>query len=391
MTAQQTFEHRQPVVAPDRKDPAGSSRPIGRHLAGLAALCALLLTGPAGCKPSKGVSSDPLLSPRLVEVAIVEPVGTASESFTGTVGARVESDLGFRVPGKVIERLVNTGQTVRRGQPLMRIDATDYAHTRIAREEDVAAARARWVQADADERRYRGLVSDGAVSRSTYDQMKAAADSARSALAAATAQARVAGDEESYAVLTADADGTVTATAAEPGQVVSAGQIVVRLAHAGPREAVVDLPETIRPAIGSRASAILYGTELWVPARLRQLSDAADPATRTFEARYVMDGAGASAPLGATVTISLGADRSRRLLSVPLGAIDDEGRGPMVWVLDRDTATVAPRPVRIAALGEEAVTISDGLTVGDTIVATGGHYLHQGEHVAAATTRAAMQ
>ena len=141
----------------------------------------------------------------------------------------------------------------------MRIDRTEYAHAITAQIGNVAAAKARVIQTAADEARYRGLVATGAVSKAAYDQAKAAADGARALLSAAEAQLKVAQDEGDYSTLVADADGTVVETLAEPGQVVSTGQPVVKLAHAGPREATVNLPETVRPAIGSPAQASLYG------------------------------------------------------------------------------------------------------------------------------------
>ncbi len=149
----------------------------------------------------------------------------------------------------MLERLVDAGQTVRRGQPLMRIDPNDLKLAAHAQQEAVAAARARARQTAEDEARYRDLVGSGAVSASAYDQVKAAADSARAQLNAAQAQADVARNAMSYAVLVADTDGVVVETLADAGQVVNAGQIVVRVAHAGRREAVVQLPETLRPAV----------------------------------------------------------------------------------------------------------------------------------------------
>ena len=171
-----------------------------------------------------------------------------------------------------------------------------------AHEEAVAAAKARARQTADDEARYRDLVAAGAVSASAYDKVKAAAESARAELNAAEAQADVARNETSYAVLFADADGVVVETLAEPGQVVDAGQVVVRVAHAGRREAVIELPETLRPAIGSTGRATLYGSGLTGSAKLRQLSDAANRQTRTFEARYVLEGRLADAPLGSTIS-----------------------------------------------------------------------------------------
>ena len=169
--------------------------------------------------------------------------------------------------------------------------------------------RARARAAD-DEVRYRRLVSANFVSAAAYDKVKAAAEAARAELNAAQAQADVARNETSYAVLLADADGVVVETLAEPGQVVAAGQVVVRVAHAGRREAVIELPETLRPAIGSTGRATLYGSGLTGSAKLRQLSDAANRQTRTFEARYVLEGRLADAPLGSTISIQISDGRS---------------------------------------------------------------------------------
>ena len=336
--------------------------------------------GLAACKAASG-ADDPRTQAQLVEVAQVQPAEPGSSGFTGLVAARVESNLGFRVAGKVVERLVDAGQTVRRGQPLMRIDPTDYEHALTAQAGAVAAAKARVVQASADEDRYRDLVASGAVSRSSYDQAKQAADSARALLSAADAQLSLARDQRAYSVLLADADDVVMETLAEPGQYVTAGQTVLKLAHAGPREAAVSLPETVRPAIGSRAEASIYGSHMRAAARLRQLSGSADPVTRTYEARYVLDGAGAQAPLGATATIYLASSGSQRELAVPLGAVDDEGHGPGVWIVDARATSVSFRPVQIVRLEAERAILSQGVQVGDRIVALGGHSLHNGESV----------
>jgi len=391
---------------------------------------------------SSQASQDPRTVPQLAEVAVVQPAEVGERAFTGVVSARVQSNLGFRVSGKVIERVVDSGEAVHQGQPLMRLDRTDYAFTgvvsarvqsnlgfrvsgkviervvdsgeavhegqplmRLDRTDyvhaitsqvgNVDAARARLQQAAADEARYSGLVSSGAVSQSAYDQVKAAADSARALLSAAEAQLKVAQDEGAYATLVADADGTVMETLAEPGQFVSAGQIVVRLARSGAREAAVNLPETLRPALGATAYAILYGADAdsatQYPARLRQLSDAADPLTRTFEARYVLEGAAARAPLGATVTVYLRESERTGMLSVPLGAVDDEGRGPGVWLLDRQSSSVSYRSVRFIRFDGERALVSGAIHIGDPIIAVGGHFLHEGQRVKVTEARVARE
>src|SRR4030095_5623393 len=159
-----------------------------------------------------------------------------------------------------------------------------------------------------------------------YEKVKADAESARAELNAAQAQATVARNQTSYAVLLADADGVVVETLAEPGQVVAAGQVVVRVAHAGPREAIIELPETLRPAIGSTGRATLYGSGLTGSAHIRQLSDAANRQTRTFEARYVLTGPLADAPLGSTISVRLSHGQLDPALQVPIGAVFDSAK-----------------------------------------------------------------
>lgn len=340
-------------------------------------------------------SIDPRTQIPLVRVAPVASAVPVERSFSGVVAARVQSDLGFRVPGKVLARLVDTGQAVKRGQPLMRIDPTDLRLATRARDEAVAAATARAHQTAEDESRYRDLVSQGAVSASVYDKLKAAADSARAELKAAQAQADVAHNEMGYAVLLADSDGVVVDTLAEPGQVVAAGQVVVRVAHAGHREAVIEFPETLRPAIGSAGRASLYGSGLTGAAKLRQLSDAADPQTRTFEARYVLEGRLANAPLGSTVSIEIPNGRSAPTLQVPIGAIFDPGKGPGVWLVEAvggqgQEPKVTWRAVQVASLSGESAAIVGGLAAGDRVVALGAHMLHEGEQVRLADREAAQ-
>lgn len=323
-----------------------------------------------------------------MRTTVVQAAGSVSRSFTGVVAARVQSDLGFRVSGKVLERLVDAGQTVQRGQPLMRVDPVDLKLAAHAQQEAVSAARARAQQTAEDEARYRDLRGTGAISASAYDQAKAAADAAKAQLSAAQAQADVARNASRYAELVADGDGVVVETLAEPGQVVNAGQAVVRLAHAGRREAVIQLPETLRPAIGSVAQAAIFGKDgTSVPAKLRQLSDAADRLTRTFEARYVLSGELANAPLGATVTIQIpdGLATVQGNLQVPLGALFDAGKGSGVWVIQGDPAKVTWRSVTIVRLGDEGARVAGQVKQGDRIVALGAQLLREGQQVRVAS------
>src|SRR3954469_15793709 len=309
------------------------------------------------CNDATSSSADPRTQPPLVQIETVRSAVQSERSFSGIVSARVQSDLGFRVPGKVLERFVDAGQTVKRGQALMRIDSTDLRLAMRAHEETVASAKTRARQATDDEARYRQLVSANFVSASAYDRVRAAAESASAELNAVEAQAGIARNEMGYAALVADADGVVIETLAEPGQVVVAGQVVVRVAHAGRREAVIELPETLRPAIESTGRASLYGSGLIGVAKLRQLSDAANRQTRTFEARYVLQGPLADAPLGSTISVRISAGRSAGALQVPIGAIFDLGKGPGVWLVEGNLPQVAWRPVQISSLSDEAASV----------------------------------
>ncbi|MCV9937105.1 efflux RND transporter periplasmic adaptor subunit [Boseaceae bacterium BT-24-1] len=338
-------------------------------------------------RPQKASAvSDPRQDAPIVRLVAATPVAESERRFTGVIAARVQSNLGFRVAGKIVERLVNVGQEVKAGQPLMRIDETDLRLALTAKRNAAVAARAVLVQARADEKRYAALAKDGfAASPQRYEQAKAALDTATAQLAAAEAEAGVAENEATYSVLVADADGTVVETLGEPGQVVPAGQAVVRLAQAGPREALVALPETIRPAIGSAGEARLYGTNSHrYAAQLRQLSNSADPQTRTYEARYVLEGEAAAAPLGATVTLRLVNQASQWETEVPLGALLDNGQRTGVWLLDGETSTVKFQPVKLVRVTSETAVIS-GLNSKEPVVSLGAHLLQDGARVRAAS------
>ena len=324
----------------------------------------------------------------VVRTVLVAPASTGGARFTGVVHARYESALGFRVSGKILERLVDPGDRVRKGQALLRLDATDFALALKTAHQAVEAARATAMQAASDEQRRRALVGKGWVTPQAYEQNKALADASAAQFQSALSQEKQAEDQVSYALLQADSDGVIMDVPSDPGQVVAAGQTVVRLAHDGPREAEVYLPEGNEQMAGDDARAALYAKpgEI-VPAHLRELSAMADPATRTYRARYVLDGAGEQAPLGATVTLRLSrtAEDGGRF-DIPVGALFDAGHGPSVWVIDPASSTVMAQPVAVAQMGEERATVTSGLVAGERIVALGAHLLKSGDKVEAAAT-----
>jgi RND family efflux transporter MFP subunit len=285
--------------------------------------------------------------------------------------------LGFRVGGKVVQRLVDPGQHVRRGQVLMRIDATDLQLEASASRDQVRSAEAQAAQATAEEARQRRLLDAGAVSRSAYDAALAASESAQASVAAARSGARQAGNQAGYGTLVADADGVVTEVLAQPGQVVAPGAVVVRLARAGNREAAVTIPETQLANLPRTGQAYLYGSTTPISAQLREVAGVADPLTRTFDARFVLSQS--ELPLGSTVTVELPRATTDKI-QVPLTALHDPGSGPGVWVV-RDNK-VRFRQVQVDRLGEEAASIAAGsLSAGDRIVTLGANQLREGEAV----------
>lgn len=351
---------------------------IGTMVAGAAVTLAY-----AGILDREDKTSAVLPSSRLVRSFTVRSIQGNPAEFTGVVHARTESDLGFRVPGKIIEKLVKDGDHVKRGQALMRLDPTDLKLAAAAAREVVVAARAQNKLALADERRLRKLVAVEAVSVQEYDRATSAADATTAQLKAAMAQSAQLENQVGYAVLKAEADGVIMETPADVGQVVGAGTVVIRLAHDGVREAVVNLPEGEAMARSVAVARLYADPDLTFPAQLRELSAVADPLTRTYQARYTLGGPGENAPLGATVTVYLNGENTNEkpLLEIPIGALYDGGAGPSVWVIHPDTLTLSRQSVEVAKLGSETALIGKGLKPGEQILALGAHLAAEGEQV----------
>lgn len=329
--------------------------------------------------------SDPRTIAPLVRVATIQEENVSNlGSFTGIVGARIESNLGFRVSGKVVKRFVDTGQVVKKGQILIRIDPTDLELANKSQQESVKSAQARAEQALKDEARYRDLLRSGAISNSAYDQVKATLDMAKAQLLSAQSQAKITLNNRQYSDLIADSDGTITETLAEPGQVVNAGQTVIRLAHSGQKEAVVQLPENVRPEIGTTGEAILFGQKnVKVPIKLRQLSNTADQQTRTYEARFILEGALNNVPFGSTVNVAIAKQNhdTQPLLKIPLGSLLGRDKESGVWLINQKTQTVIWHPVIVKTVDDDYAYVIGNLHSGEQIVALGAHLLKQNEKI----------
>jgi len=348
-------------------------------LAGITVLAACSKTVPA---------PDPVRAVRTQTVA-PQTAGGAYE-YAGEVKARTESRLSFRVAGKMLKRAVDLGDSVKAGQMLAELDPRDLRLGQDAARASVAMAQASYDQNAADFKRYKDLHDQGFIGPAELERRDMALKTARAQLDQAKAQSNVQGNQAGYAALLADAAGVITGVDVEPGMVVAAGAPVLRLAHDGPRDVVFSVPEDKVGLVKALAAQPgRFKVRLWgsapeepLPATIREISAAADPVTRTFEARFVLNGAPATAPLGSTVTVRLGVPGQPAAITVPLAAIYDRGRGPGVWVISRQgTPTVSWRAVKVAAISDDAAVVSAGLRSGERFVALGAHMLHQGEAV----------
>jgi RND family efflux transporter MFP subunit len=306
----------------------------------------------------------------------------SSQEFVGVVRARHETDLGFRVAGKIGARLVNVGDWVRAGDVVARLDPEDLRLQVQIASAELSSARSALAQASADLERYRTLKTSGYASVADFDRKNAAKDEAQGRLDRAVRSLDLARNQLGYTTLTASADGIITATPAEPGQVVAIGQPVVRLAHRGEKEAVVALPETwLEHARAAEARVGLWsapGNEY--SARLRELSPQSDPATRTYAARFTIEDADDAVALGMTATVTLAQGASKPAARLPLAAILNRGAGASVYVV-RETGELALRPVTVAAFNESAALITAGLAPGESVVTLGVQMLHEGQKV----------
>jgi RND family efflux transporter MFP subunit len=349
----------------------------------LVALAALTLL--AGCEASTAPVTE---STRPVQVT--RATFTAREApreLVGVVRARYETDLAFRVAGKVVARPVNVGDSVRAGDVIARIDPADLELQVATAAAELAAATSSLAQAAADLERYSTLRSRGYASVADFERKKAANDEAQGRLDRARRALELARNQRGYADLTADADGVITATPAEPGQVVAVGQAVARLARRGEKEAMVALPESfLAQARASRANVRLWADpQRSFEAQLRELSPQADPATRTYAARFTIVQPDETVALGMTATVTLAPQHATPVAKLPLAAVLNRGSGPSVYVVE-GTGTLALRPVQVAAFTQETAWITAGIDEGERVVTLGVQKLNAGDHVRAMVT-----
>jgi RND family efflux transporter MFP subunit len=338
----------------------------------LAAIAALAL-----CACGEARKAEDPVRPVLT-VTITPGAAATRDVYSGELRARVETDLAFRIGGKLAARLADAGARVRKGQALARLDPQDAKLAAEAARAQLASAEADSALAKAELDRAADLLAKKFVSQSAYDARKAAFTAAQARADQARSQLSLSANQESYTTLVADADAVVVSVAAEPGQVVAAGQPVLRLARDGEMDVVINAPESQVGRFRPGEEVVVF---LWAdpanrfPGRVREIAGGADAVTRTFTVRVSVPGLPPGARVGMSATVAFRQSPQAELIVVPLTALVRTGESASVWVVDPKTSRVQLRPVQVGQYREDGATILAGLAAGDVVVSAGVHKL----------------
>jgi RND family efflux transporter MFP subunit len=341
---------------------------------------ALLAFTLAGCNEKVAEKAEP---GRPVLVAAVHyEAESPARSFVGTIRPRIETDMGFRVPGKIAKRLVEVGQTVDVGQPLATLDEVDLKLQAEQAEAERRAATGVLAQAGAAETRAKELRGKGWSTDAQLDQAKAAADEARARLNRAERSVELTNNSLSYATLVADTRGVVTATLIDAGQVVGSGQTAIRVARFAEKEAVVSIPETLlgRAKDGTASVTLWSEPDKKYAAKLREIAPNADPATRTYLAKFSLPDAGDKVSLGMTATLTLSDPATERVARLPLSALFSQGGDPSFYIVDT-AGEVVLKPVAVKSYETKDVVITGGVDEGARVVVLGVQKLDPAQKV----------
>ena len=303
--------------------------------------------------------------------------------LTGRIAAEDEARLAFRLSGRMIERDVNVGDRVEAGQLIGRLDPQDQRNALQAAEANLTAAQGQATEAEAEFQRQRTLEERGFAARAVYERARQGRQTTRSQVEAAEAQVRFARDQVAFTELHADAEGVVTETGAEAGEVVQAGQMIVRLARQNGRDAVFDVPAQVLRTAPPDPEIQVFLTEdpsIEAVGRVREVAEQADPATRTFEVKVGLASPPPEMRLGATVTGRLEIDQGE-VIRLPATALTRQGADPAVWVIDPASETVSLRAVDVLRYEPASVVLASGVTPGEIVVTAGVQALHPGQKV----------
>lgn len=351
-------------------------------------LSGLIATGMAAGALSLQGCSDPdseeTAPARPALVAQPLSADASQDVFPGEVRARYEPELGFRIGGKISQRLVDVGDRVSEGTVLAKLDTDDVSLQLDSARAQMASAQADHKLASSELERYRELMERNVISRSQFDSFESRSDASVAQLRQARANLNVARNQADYASLKAPRDGVIAQRRAEAGQVVAAGQAVFVLAVDGDREVRIDLPEQ---DVGRFKIGMPVAIELWsrpgqvFEGKIRELSPAADPRSRTFEARVAFENMDVGADLGQSARVFASGADNAGVLSIPLSALTAEEGETYVWVVDPDTLTLHKKSVEVGPYQEQVVPVLSGLQPQDWVVTAGMHLLREGQAV----------
>ncbi|RZT42296.1 efflux RND transporter periplasmic adaptor subunit [Cupriavidus agavae] len=368
--------------------PQGAAAAFGRRVrkagGGLLGLVLVAALGVSGCQ-RKAEPEAPVRPVRLLQLS--PATGKTEFEFSGDIRPRIESRLGFRVGGKISARLVDVGAAVQKGQPLARLDPTDLALAESGARAQFDAARTDRDLAASDLKRYKELAARNFISSAELSRRQATYDSAASRLEQAQASLRNQSNQTGYAVLTADANGVVTAIDAEVGQVVSPGQPVVRVAQTAEKEVAIGLPEDQVDMLRGLSDVSIHTwsePDRVLPGRVREISAAADPVTRTYPTRVTIPNPPADLRIGMTAVVAFSRTGTAAAIRIPLTALLQQKGSNQVWVYtpgQDGTGTVKPVPVTLGEAQGNLIEIRQGLAPGQAIVTAGVHLLKAGQRV----------
>ncbi|GAC1623120.1 MAG: efflux RND transporter periplasmic adaptor subunit [Nevskia sp.] len=322
---------------------------------------------------------------RPVRTIVAQPAAADLDNvFAGEVRPRYQSELGFRVAGKISERLVNVGDPVKAGQLLARLDPKDLSLNEASSRAGVTAQEAQFAVEKADLDRYAKLLEQGFVSKAEYDRQQTKFKAAQAQLESVRAQARVSSNQTGYAELRADHGGTIVSIDADAGKVVAAGQVVMQLAQSGEMEVATDVPEQL---VGGLKVGQTVSLSLWTAdgktyaGVLRELSSSADAATRTYRARIRIENPPPGMRLGMTASVRIPRGGIPDLIHIPLTAFTERDGRQGLWILDAGASIVHFREAKALAFAGNEALLGDGVKPGEIVVTAGAGLLKEGQKV----------
>lgn len=360
---------------------------VARHILPSLVICGLA-AGLLSCSEKK---EEPPPPPRAVRVTKIQlESASLGGQASGVIQSRYNAQVGFLVSGRLVERPADIGMFVKKGDVLAALDASDFKNKLTAAESQVTAAKSEIAQAAPQEARLGSLLGKGYSTQADYDRALRTLNVAKAKLQEAQANLRLAQDQVKYTTLVADNDGAITATGADPGQVVNAGQMIVQISQLGAKEAVFSISE--RSVALAREDLLVHvalqsDPKIAVEGKVREISPTADPVTATYTVKVALNDPPDAMRLGAAVTGSVDI-KGDSVAIVPSSALLQTGSEPCVWVVAPDQKVVHRRPVKVMRFDTENVTISEGLKEGDLVVTAGVNWLAEGQKVALPTETA---